>query len=235
MALTISASLAQIGEFSFILVVLGTGLGILPMEARDLVVAGAILSILVNPFLFVAVEKWIEKHSTAPSVQVPDQGAQSTDSDSGEAPTSLNDHVILIGYGQVGQIVGAGLMKAGVPFLVVEQDEERIIELRSEGVEAFSGVSGERDLLPRLNVRGARILISTLPDPFEAGHIVEHARELNPQIRIVARATNTETVAYLRKLGADQVFAGQEEIAFKMLSTFDGFSNPESHRVQDTP
>lgn len=234
-AFTISASLAQIGEFSFILVVLGTNLEILPSEARDLVVAGAILSILINPFLFVALEKWLDRHTPPPAPAVPDQGAAPQDTFPVEAATNLKDHVILIGYGQVGSLVANGLKRAKIPFLVVEQDSDRIEALRQEGVEAFSGPSGERELLPQLNMQGARVLVSTLPDPFEAGHIVEHARAMNPSIRIIARATNTETMAYLKSLGANVVFAGQEEIAMRMLSTLDEFSGSSSQEASDAP
>jgi CPA2 family monovalent cation:H+ antiporter-2 len=234
-AFTISASLAQIGEFSFILVVLGTNLEILPSEARDLVVAGAILSILINPFLFVALEKWLDRHTPPPTPEVPDHGATPPDPVPVEASTNLKDHVILIGYGQVGSLVANGLKRANIPFLVVEQDSDRIETLRQEGVEAFSGPSGERELLPQLNMQGARILVSTLPDPFEAGHIVEHARALNPSIRIIARATNTETTAYLKSLGANVVFAGQEEIALRMLSALDESSGSSSQEASDAP
>ena len=220
-ALTISASLAQIGEFSFILVVLGASLEILPLQARDLVVAGAILSILINPFMFVAVEKWLDRQAPAPATPVPDPGEPAPETDPDEPPTELKDHVVLVGYGQVGAIVGNGLKAAKVPFLVVEQDSDRIEALRQQGVEAFGGTSGERELLSRLNMKDAKVLISTLPDPFEAGHIVEHARALNPGMRIIARATNTETMNYLKSLGADQVFAGQQEIALRMLSALD--------------
>ncbi len=234
-ALTISASLAQIGEFSFILVVLGAKLEILPTEARDLVVAGAILSILVNPFLFLALERWLERqgHDATPP-QAPDADAAPPDA-AEEAPTSLSGHAVLVGYGQVGALVGAGLQRAKLPFLVVEQDDDRIAALRGEGIEAFSGTSGERELLPRLNIQGARVLISTLPDPFEAGHIVEHARALNPKIHIIARGTNTETVAYLKSLGADAVFAGQEEIAQSMLSALNARSGSASGETAYTP
>lgn len=234
-AFTISASLAQIGEFSFILVVLGTNLEILPSEARDLVVAGAILSILINPFLFVALERWLHRRAPVPAAAVPEEGEAPPEAAPAETATSLHDHVVLIGYGQVGSLVGSGLRKANTPFLVVEQDSDRIQALRSEGIEAFSGTSGDRELLPKLNMQGARVLVSTLPDPFEAGHIVEHARALNPSIRIIARATNTETMAYLKSLGADIVYAGQEEIALRMLAALDDVSSPSSQKASSTP
>ena len=218
-ALTISASLAQIGEFSFILVVLGTSLQILPPEARDLVVAGAILSILVNPLLFFGLERWAARQDRAdtPSEHAT-PGAAAPSLEPEEAPTSLRDHVIVIGHGHVGSSVAAGLRRAGSALLVVESDPGRAAALRAEGTECFSGASGEPELLRRLNIEGAKVLVSTLPDPFEAGHVIEHARAANPSIRIVARATNSDSVAYLKSLGADLVFTGQEEIAQSMLS-----------------
>lgn len=235
-AFTISASLAQIGEFSFILVVLGTNLEILPTEARDLVVAGAIASILINPFLFVALEKWLDRQTPpAAATAVPEERQSPSETMDVEASTTLREHVVLIGYGQVGSLVGVGLKRANAKFLVVEQNSERIEELRKEGIEAFNGTSGERELLPQLNLQAARVLVSTLPDPFEAGHIVEHARALNPSIRIIARATNTETMAYLKSLGADEVFAGQEEIALRMLAALDDVSRSSSPKASGEP
>jgi CPA2 family monovalent cation:H+ antiporter-2 len=216
-ALTISASLAQIGEFSFILVVLGNNLQILPAEARDLVVAGAILSILVNPLLFFGLERWAARQERAEEPSTAEPGEAPPPPEPEEVPTSLSGHVIVIGHGQVGSSVTAGLIRAGRSFLVVESDPDRVLALREQGIECFSGASGEPELLRQLNFEGASVLVSTLPDPFEAGHVIEHARAHNPSIRIIARATNTEAVSYLKSLGADLVFTGQEEIAQSML------------------
>jgi monovalent cation:H+ antiporter-2, CPA2 family len=216
-ALTISASLAQIGEFSFILVVLGTSLQILPGEARDLVVAGAILSILVNPLLFFGLERWTSRQERAEEPAAAEPGEAPPEPEPEEAPTALSGHVIVIGHGQVGSAVTAGLIRAGRAFLVVESDPERVQALRDQGIECFSGACGEPELLRQLNFEAASVLVSTLPDPFEAGHVIEHARAHNPSIRIIARATNTEAVAYLKSVGADVVFTGQEEIAQSML------------------
>ncbi len=221
-ALTISASLAQIGEFSFILVVLGNQLGVLPLESRDLVVAGAILSILVNPLLFVLLDRWSARQEQAVQAGVlPPDPPPVTEQE--EAATMLHDHVIIIGYGQVGSLIGAGLQQAGLPYLVVEPQAERIDALRAGGIEVFLGTSGEPELLKRLNLAQAKVIVSTLTDPFETGHVIEHARSVNPSIRVIARATNTDSVAYLKSLGADAVFTGQEEIAQSMLaSLFEG-------------
>ncbi|WP_395660809.1 YbaL family putative K(+) efflux transporter [Aestuariivirga sp.] len=217
-ALTISASLAQIGEFSFILVVLGTSLQILPPEARDLVVAGAILSILVNPLLFFGLDKWTQRQERVEDAAAAEPGEPAAPAEPGEAPTKRSGHVIVVGHGQVGSSVAAGLKRAGSSFLVVESDSGRAAAVREQGMECFSGASGEPELLRQLNIEGAKVLVSTLPDPFEAGHVIEHARAVNPAIRIIARATSTDSIAYLKSLGADLVFSGQEEIAQSMLT-----------------
>jgi CPA2 family monovalent cation:H+ antiporter-2 len=217
-ALTISASLAQIGEFSFILVVLGTSLQILPPEARDLVVAGAILSILVNPLLFFGLDKWTQRQERVEDAAAAEPGEPAAPAEPGEAPTTRSGHVIVLGHGQVGSSVAAGLKRTGSSFLVVESDSGRAAAVREQGMECFSGASGEPELLRQLNIEGAKVLVSTLPDPFEAGHVIEHARAVNPAIRIIARATSTDSIAYLKSLGADLVFSGQEEIAQSMLT-----------------
>ena len=180
-------------------------------------VAGAILSILVNPLLFFGLERWASRQERAEEQAPPVRGVAPPLPEPEEVPTSLKDHVIVVGHGHVGSSVTAGLKRAGRAFLVVEFDPDRAAALRGQGTESFSGASGEPELLRRLNLEGATVLVSTLPDPFEAGHVIEHARTVNPAIRIIARATSTDSVAYLKSLGADLVFTGQEEIAQSML------------------
>ncbi|WP_291206911.1 YbaL family putative K(+) efflux transporter [Hyphomonas sp.] len=211
-ALTISASLAQIGEFSFILVVLGGSLQIVPDAARDLVVAGAILSILLNPLLFLALGRVTAAEAPA---AVPDQPPPQRGRD--EKPTVLSDHVILVGHGRVGSRVGAELSARRMPFLVVEADEDLVTGLREKGIEIYAGPCGEPALLERLNLGEAKWLITAIPDAFEAGHIIEAARIANPAIGIIARAHSNEAVQYLRSLGAGHVLMGEDEIADGML------------------
>jgi monovalent cation:H+ antiporter-2, CPA2 family len=205
-ALTISASLAQIGEFSFILIVLGVKLAIVPDAARDLVVAGAILSIVVNPFLFRALDQLTARDE--PEVSSSLQPVIRED-----APTGLSEHVVLVGHGRVGSRIAADIMAAKTPLLVVDENEAALADLRAKGVDAFAGPCGEQSLLDRLNLAGARRLIAAIPDPFEAGHVIEAARAANPSIRIVARAHSVEGVEYLRAMGADVVLMGEEELA----------------------
>jgi CPA2 family monovalent cation:H+ antiporter-2 len=210
-ALTISASLAQIGEFSFILIVLAVNLAIVPPEARDLVVAGSIMSILVNPLMFLVIDKLSEPSVTpAPKVIAPAKELPSTID---EKPTTLTGHAVLVGHGRVGSHVAASLLARRIPFVVVDEEASAVTSLRERGVETFIGACGEMGLLDRLNLQGAIYLITAIPDPFEAGHVVEVAKASNPQVRVIARAHSAEAVAYLRKLGADVVLMGEEELA----------------------
>jgi CPA2 family monovalent cation:H+ antiporter-2 len=210
-ALTISASLAQIGEFSFILIVLAVSLSIVPPEARDLVVAGSILSILVNPLLFLAIDR-LQGHE--PVARTSDRPAAVAATPSPEdRTTTLSNHVVLAGYGRVGSYIGASLFAKRIPFLVVEEDRAAVAGLEQKGVEVFIGAVGEQAMLDRLNLNQARYLISAIPDAFEAGHLVEAAKAANPNIRVIARAHSADEVAYLRKLGVDVVLMGEEELA----------------------
>jgi CPA2 family monovalent cation:H+ antiporter-2 len=220
-ALTISASLAQIGEFSFILIVLAVNLAIVPSEARDLVVAGAILSIIFNPLMFYGVDRHTSKEPNESTQQedkpAPMELPTKLEAVSGSA-TTLSGHAVLVGHGRVGSAISATLLERKMPFLVVEEDEAAIKSISANGVETFVGTCGERAMLDRLNLRGARFLIAAIPDAFEAGHVVEFAKAANPSIRVIARAHSSEGVDYLRKLGADVVLMGEEELAKGMTA-----------------
>jgi len=214
-AMTISASLAQIGEFSFILIVLAVKLAIVPQAASDFVVAGSILSILVNPLMFRAIDRIYAQRATGDAPVLP--AAPRAPSEE-EEPTRLTDHAVLVGHGRVGSRLRADLQARSIAHLVVEEEAETVEALKAEGVEAFLGPCGEPAMLERLNLAGARYLISAIPDAFEAGHLVEAAKAANPGIWVVARAHSTEAVEYLRKLGADKVLMGEEELAKGMAA-----------------
>ncbi|MBB3312986.1 CPA2 family monovalent cation:H+ antiporter-2 [Rhizobium sp. BK196] len=227
-ALTISASLGQIGEFSFILAALGVELGLLPAEGRDLILAGAIISIIVNPLLFFVCDRMrplLErpKHeepsaeAAAPATHArPAHADEQTDIDEVH-PTSLSGHAILVGYGRVGSIVGQNLKSSGTPFLVIEDSDKRIIELQSQGIEVLSGNAVARKTLDLANIAGARSLVIAIPNAFEACRIAEQGRAVNPSILIVARAHSDAEVEELRQYGADTVIMGEREIALGMV------------------
>jgi CPA2 family monovalent cation:H+ antiporter-2 len=202
-ALTIATSLAQIGEFSFILAGLGVSLGLLSEEARDVLLAAAIVSILVNPLLFVVLDRWIARH----------------DADAPEDhPDAIAGHTVLVGFGRVGRRVFAQLHAAGARTLVIETDEDAVRELRrQDGAEIVIGNAAAAPVLAEANLAGARALIVAVPDPFEGGQIVRAARALRPDIPIVARAHSAECVTHLDGLGASDVIYGEQELAHSMF------------------
>ena len=221
-ALTISASLAQIGEFSFILAELGVNLNLLPTAGRDLILAGAILSILFNPLIFAAADRLSRVLDRPPARDAADGAAAepvAKPAASRAAPqaTGLTDHTILIGYGRVGSIVADALQKSGQPFLIIEDADKVIAQLREKKVETIAGNAARSDVLKSANLSGARYLLIAIPEAFEAGQIVQQARAANPKIQVIARAHSDAEVEHLKSLGADLIIMGEREIALGII------------------
>ncbi|UPG86596.1 Kef family K(+) transporter [Luteibacter aegosomatis] len=201
-ALTIATSLAQIGEFSFILAGLGVSLGLLSEQARDVLLAAAIVSILVNPLLFVALDRWVARH----------------DADAPDEHPEVRGHTVLVGFGRVGRRVFAELSAAGTSILVIETDEDAVRELRDSGkAEVVIGNAAAAPVLAEANLASARALIVAVPDPFEGGQVVRAARALRADLPIVARAHSQECMGHLSGLGASEVVYGEEELARRMV------------------
>ncbi|MDD2728529.1 YbaL family putative K(+) efflux transporter [Malikia sp.] len=214
-ALTVSASLAQIGEFSFILAGLGQSLGLLPAEGMSLVLAGALISIALNPLLFAAIEplrRWILQRSALAR-----QLEQRTDPYA-ELPISterkyLQGQVVLVGYGRVGKRIASALEANGIPYVVAEQNRELVEDLRQQGRVAVSGNASDPVVLIQAHIAEAAMLVVATPDPLNLRQMVETARTLNPGIEIVLRTHSEEESVLLRKEGIDKVFFGEEELA----------------------
>ena len=211
-ALLISASLAQIGEFSFILAGLGVNLGLLENSGRDLILAGAILSILVNPLLFLALDRlrpWLEaeaaKRSAVGDTPPPE-------------PRAPDRRVVLVGYGRVGSRVAEALAGEGARILVIDERDEVVEQLRKRNVEAIAGAASATLEMARLAEASA--LVIAIPEVFEAGQIVEQARAANPRLLIIARAHSDAEAAHLEALGASAVVQGAEEIAHALVERF---------------
>ncbi len=203
-ALTIAASLAQIGEFSFILAALGSSLRILPDDARDLILAGAILSIMLNPAAF-ALVGWIVRERHLP----PEEGEPAP------APPRWG-HVVLVGHGRVGAMVAERLADAG-KMAVIETEADVAPAQRNDGPHIIVGNAADPALLQEARLAEARALLVAIPDSFEAGQIVAQARKLNPRLLIVARAHHEDELEYLARHGADHVIMGEHEIARRMI------------------
>lgn len=217
-ALTVSASLAQIGEFSFILANLGVSLGVLPTEGRSLILAGAIISIALNPLVFHAIEPaqaWIRSRSTlAQTLERPDDPLA-------VLPMSvdlnrLTGQVVLAGYGRVGRRIGEALTENGIPFVVAEENREIVEELRKSGIPAVSGDASEPAVLIQAHVARARMLVIATPDTLDVRRMIEIARTLNPRIETVVRTHSEEEAVLLQKENASKVFLGEHELAVGM-------------------
>jgi len=217
-ALLISASLAQIGEFSFILITLGLSLNLLPETARDLVLAGAILSITLNSAIFYLADEVRKRRLAREETQTASDEAQ--DRGEADAPRHVTetDHVIVVGYGRVGRRVADALTEQGTPVVVTEADIERVEGLREQGRSAILGNAVRDEVLIAAGVTRARHLIVAVPNGLEVGEIVAHARRLNPALRIVARAHIDGEVEHIKASGADRVIMGEREIARLMLA-----------------
>jgi monovalent cation:H+ antiporter-2, CPA2 family len=219
-ALIVSASLAQIGEFSFILIGLGLSLELIPKEAQDLVLAGAILSIALNPFTFKAIEpvrRWLSTRSDLarkfdrpadPLAELPMTVPQE----------KLAGQVVLVGYGRVGRTIGRLLLDNGIPFVVVEENREIVQKLRESGIPAIAGNAAEDEVLIQAHIARAGALIIATPDTFDVRAMIQTARTLNPAIETAVRTHSEEEAVLLQREKVGQVFMGEHELAKGMAA-----------------
>jgi CPA2 family monovalent cation:H+ antiporter-2 len=217
-ALTVSASLAQIGEFSFILAALGLSLGLLPQEGQSLILAGAIISIALNPLLFKAIEPlqtWLRsrsgiarklERSADPLAELPMTVPQE----------KLTEQVVLVGYGRVGRQIADALTKSGIHFVVAEQNREIVDQLRKRDLPAVAGNAAEPAVLIQAHIAKASMLVIATPDTFHVRAMIETARALNPTIECVVRTHNEQEAQLLRQETTGKVFLGEQELATSM-------------------
>jgi CPA2 family monovalent cation:H+ antiporter-2 len=233
-ALTISASLAQIGEFSFILVSLGVSLSLMTGRGRDLVLAGAIITIMLNPLWFALLDRVMARVEKKTAEKPSDDSEEQTP----HVPlpvSTLHDHIVLVGHGRVGSVVSRALREAGTPLLVIEDNPGIIERLKQEGVDVITGNAAAPGLLEAANVGAARGLLVAIPDGFEGGQIVAKARAISKSLPIIARAHSEDEIAHLKFHGATSVIMGEMEIARSMLAQIAGAAmRPESRAGVDT-
>jgi len=251
-SLTIATALAQIGEFSFILAALGVSLGLLSEDGRNLILASALLSIIVNPMLFVALDRWTArrdaeknaaKAAKAAEVQAEsDRAAAAADDDflPDRALIPARDHIILIGFGRVGSRVGKALHERDIPLVLIEADRDDCVAARGLGIPCILGNAVAPQVLADANLSTALVLLVAIPQTLEAGPIIRQAREVNPALAILARAHSDDEVAYLLKAGADATIMGESEIARSMCDSVESLIRlaprlHESGRADDPP
>ena len=217
-ALTVGASLAQIGEFSFILATLGLSLGLLTQDAQNLILAGALFSITLNSFVFSAIEpaqRWIRERSHLarllersgdPLAMLPDEMDQEY----------LRDQVVIIGYGGVGRRISENLIQQNIKVVIAEENREIVEKLRFEGIAAVSGEATEPYVLIQAHIQHARLLVISPMDILDIHRIIDIAKQLNPEIQVLICAESKEEAVIIRKENIGEVFYAKEEMAKNM-------------------
>jgi len=217
-ALTVGASLAQIGEFSFILATLGLSLGLLTPDAQNLILAGALFSITLNSFVFSAIEpvqRWIRERSHLarmlersgdPLAMLPDEVDQAY----------LRDQVVIIGYGGVGRRISENLMQQNIKVVIAEENREIVEKLREQGIAAVSGEATEPNVLIQAHIQHARLLVISPMDILDIHRIVDISKQLNPEIQVLICAESKEEAVVIREENIGEVFYAKEEMAKNM-------------------
>ncbi|MFZ1427123.1 MAG: YbaL family putative K(+) efflux transporter [Geminicoccaceae bacterium] len=220
-ALTVSASLAQIGEFSFILAGLGLTLGLLPEEGQDLILAGALLSITCNPLVFAILDSlasclrkrprlrtWIERPEGSQTVAMPAEGDSN----------GVHDHAVVVGFGRVGSAIGSAFDAFELPYVVVERDRRLVEGLRTRGLRVVYGDASAAGILAAAGIGRARLLVAATPDGYLARRAFEIARELNPTIDTVVRTHGDMDLVHLGRHGVGLAVWAERELALTMTN-----------------
>jgi CPA2 family monovalent cation:H+ antiporter-2 len=218
-ALTVSASLAQIGEFSFILASLGVALNVLPPQGQSLVLAGSLISIALNSLVFRAadgLQRWMGSSSAMA------RKFERSDDPLAELPATvdqslLSRQVVLVGFGRVGRRIARALSADGIPYVVADQNRDIVEALRERGIPAVSGDATEPGVLIQAHIAHAGMLVIATSDSVGVRRMVEIARTLNPGIRTVVRTHSEQEARLLAGEHIDRVFLGEEELASNMI------------------
>jgi CPA2 family monovalent cation:H+ antiporter-2 len=217
-ALTVSASLAQIGEFSFIVASLGGTLGLLPPDGRDLILAGALLSIALNPLSFACVTPLARYFEARPSwLRVLERAGAEQHRQTVSDALALRNHAIVVGYGRVGGAIGAALRAENLPFSVIERDHLMVAAAQQAGAPTIVGDAALREVLIAAGIEHAQIVVVATPDSFQARRIVELARQLKPGIDLVVRTHSASELKALETLRVGHAVMGERELAHGML------------------
>ena len=215
-ALTVSAGLAQIGEFSFILAGLGVTLGLLPAEGRDLILAGALLSIALNSLVFATIKPVMSFIKSQPKLsRLFDRPAlRRTQASAQSNGAARSDHAVLIGHGRVGSLIGRALQNEKLPYVVIEKDLRVVESLRAQGVAAIYGDASAHGVLEAANAHRAKLLIIASPDGFQTRLILELARHQNPNVATAVRTHSESELHFLENAGVGRVVMAEREVAF---------------------
>ena len=229
--LLVSASLAQIGDFSFILITIGLSTGLLPEEGRDLILAGAMISIALNPLVFFLARRayqFAEKNRRLSRVfNMRDDDLSHLRAGEKQA---LRDLVVLVGHGRVGKHISANIQAAHIDLVVVDSNRERVEAMREAGMHAIAGDATHDETLEEAAIRKAVAIVVSVPDSFEARRIVQAARILKPDIKVLVRAHNDMEMHYFEEQSVDLAVTGPREIGRRMVEFLNSM---QAHRAAE--
>lgn len=221
-ALTISASLAQIGEFAFILAGLGVALNVLEPDARNLVLAGALVSIMLNPVLFSLLDRYLAKTETKEEME---QLQQEELEEEMPVPVDICGHAIIVGYGRAGSMLADKLLTQSIPLVIIENSRNKFAELKEKGLNTVLGNASTKESLALARIDCAKSLLLTIPNGYEAADIAETARSMNPDLNIIVRAhfddiivraNYDEEASFILEKGANHVIIDEDQTASAM-------------------
>ena len=224
-ALTISTSLAQIGEFAFIIAGLGLTLGILPKDGHSLVLAGALISIMLNPILFMVLDRWQLREDA--------RIAANAEPEPDVVPIDIAGHAIVVGYGRVGSQLAHLLQERGVPLVVIEDDADLVAQARARGLPTVRGNVANRRAMQEAAPERAKLAVFAIPHALEAGETIERLKALNPAITVLARAHSEGQVRHLLKHGADAAVLAERELAYSFAEMV--MATPPFRPARTTP
>ena len=221
-ALTIAASLAQIGEFAFILAGLGVALNVLEPDARNLVLAGALVSIMLNPVLFSLLDRYLAKTETKEEVE---QLQQEELEEEMPVPVDICGHAIIVGYGRAGSMLSEKLLAQSIPLVIIENSRNKFAELKEKSLNTVLGNASTKESLALARIDCAKSLLLTIPNGYEAADIAETARSMNPDLNIIVRAhfddiivraNYDEEASFILEKGANHVIIDEDQTASAM-------------------
>ena len=211
-ALISGLSLAQIGEFSILLAAVGLPMGLFRGGDYQLFLSIAVLSMMATPFMIRAARPIAER--IVPSGK---RVKLSGDADS-DAPESLSDHTVIVGYGVGGRYLARVLDAAGIPCIVVEHDAERVRRSRQDGIMVAFGDGTQPSVLEHVGARRARVIVLAISAPTEESRGVVVARDLNPSAQIVVRTRYTSSIDELMSVGANEVVVDEFEASIELFA-----------------
>ncbi|QIG05088.1 YbaL family putative K(+) efflux transporter [Proteus sp. ZN5] len=223
-ALTISASLAQIGEFAFILAGLGVALNVLEPDARNLVLAGALVSIMLNPVLFSLLDRYLAKTETKEEME---QLQQEELEEEMPVPVDICGHAIIVGYGRAGSMLSEKLLAQSIPLVIIENSRNKFAELKEKSLNTVLGNASTKESLALARIDCAKSLLLTIPNGYEAADIAETARSMNPDLNIIVRAhfddiivraNYDEEASFILEKGANHVIIDEDQTASAMAA-----------------